>query len=61
MGYFLPNAVIGEAHGKPQQVAFGKQMFTVIPLYHPAAALYNGALRQTLIDDFLAVPKRIQK
>jgi DNA polymerase len=61
MGYFLPNAVIAEVHGKPQQVAFGKQMFTVIPLYHPAAALYNGALRQTLIDDFLAVPKRIQK
>ena len=24
----------------------------VVPLYHPAAALYNGSLRQTLIDDF---------
>ena len=61
MGYFLPNAVIGEVHGQPQQVEFGEQIFTVIPLYHPAAALYNGALRQTLIDDFLAVPKRIKK
>ncbi len=26
----------------------------VVPLYHPAAALYNGGMRQTLIDDFLA-------
>jgi len=61
MGYFLPNAVIGEVHGRPHQVQFGEQDLTVIPLYHPAAALYNGALRQTLIDDFVAVPKLIQK
>ena len=26
--------------------------FVVIPLYHPAAALYNGGMRQTLTDDF---------
>lgn len=26
----------------------------LVPLYHPAAALYNGSMRQTLIDDFLA-------
>jgi DNA polymerase len=25
----------------------------IIPLYHPAAALYNGGMRQTLIDDFV--------
>lgn len=59
MGYFLPDAVIGEVHGQPHQVQFGEQALTVIPLYHPAAALYNGALRQTLIDDFLTVPKVI--
>ena len=29
----------------------------VVPLYHPAAALYNGSMRQTLIDDFLAAAK----
>lgn len=61
MGYFLPNAVIGEVHGQLHQVQFGEQALTVIPLYHPAAALYNGALRQTLIDDFLTVSKLIQK
>jgi len=61
MNYFLPDAIIGEAHGQPQQVKFGKQALTVIPLYHPAAALYNGSLRQTLIDDFLTVPKLIKQ
>ena len=30
----------------------------VVPLYHPAAALYNGGMRQTLIDDFLAAATR---
>lgn len=29
---------------------------TVLPLYHPAAALYNGAQRQTLMDDFMLIP-----
>ncbi len=59
MGYFLPEASIGEVHGQPHQVTFGEQTLTVIPLYHPAAALYNGTLRQTLIDDFLKVPQII--
>ena len=60
MNYFLPGAIIGDIHGHPQQVTFGDQTLTIIPLYHPAAALYNGSLRQTLIDDFLEVPKLIQ-
>lgn len=61
MGYFLPDAVIGEVHGQPHTATFHEQTFTVIPLYHPAAAMYNGSLRQTLIDDFLNVPKIIQQ
>lgn len=27
-----------------------------LPLYHPAAALYNGSMRQTLLDDFAKIP-----
>ncbi len=27
-----------------------------LPLYHPAAALYNGGLREILIDDFKKIP-----
>lgn len=33
----------------------------VLPLFHPAAALYNGAMRQTLIDDFALIPAIIKK
>jgi len=29
----------------------------ILPLFHPAAALYNGAMRQTLIDDFAQIPQ----
>lgn len=34
---------------------------TILPLYHPAAALYNGAMRQTLMDDFAEIPIIIGK
>ncbi len=33
----------------------------IMPLYHPAAALYNGAMRQTLIDDFEKLPVILSK
>lgn len=33
----------------------------LLPLFHPAAALYNGDLRQTLIDDFASVPLILEK
>ena len=59
MEYFLPGAVIGDIHGQPHKVKIDDDELLVIPLYHPAAALYNGSLRQTLIDDFLRVPKVI--
>lgn len=52
MEYFLPEAKISEIHGQPQQVELGDKKIVVVPLYHPAAALYNGSLRATLIEDF---------
>lgn len=53
-GYFIPDLHISSDHGCPRKVKYHKQEFLVIPLYHPAAALYNGGMRQTLIDDFMA-------
>jgi uracil-DNA glycosylase family 4 len=61
MEYFLPGLKIGEIHGQPQTVQMGDKEFVIMPLYHPAAALYNGSLRQTLIADFLKVPAIIAK
>lgn len=60
MEYFLPGMKISQIHGQAKRIQFGKQKIVIIPLYHPAAALYNGGLRQTLIDDFVNVPKVIE-
>lgn len=50
---FLPDLVISEDHGRPRKVRLSKKEVTIIPLYHPAAALYNGSMRQVLREDFL--------
>lgn len=50
---FLPDLVISRDHGQPHGVKIGDSHLLVVPLYHPAAALYNGGMRQVLIDDFL--------
>jgi len=49
---FLPDLIISKVHGQLQK--FNERF--LLPLYHPAAALYNGGLRQTLIEDFRQIP-----
>lgn len=61
MEYFLPDMKIGQIHGHPKRIQFGDHKIVIMPLFHPAAALYNGSLRQTLIDDFLKVPEVIKQ
>ncbi len=61
MEFFLPTARISQIHGHAvrKKVKYHdgtSHEWLIVPLYHPAAALYNGGLRQTLIDDFLKVP-----
>ncbi|MDX6685559.1 MAG: uracil-DNA glycosylase [Baekduia sp.] len=52
---FAPNAKIAEAHGSVLDVG-GRRLF---PLYHPAAALYNGGLRETLMEDARALGRAL--
>jgi DNA polymerase len=59
MEYFLPEQKISTIHGQPEQIKFDDLKMTIVPLYHPAAALYNGSLRATLIEDFNKLPKII--
>lgn len=54
---FLPDLQISQVHGQPKRYR-GR---VYLPLFHPAAALYNGAMRQTLIDDFASIPAIIEK
>jgi len=53
MEYFLPEQKISLVHGQPKTVTLDGTKVVVVPLYHPAAALYNGSLRATLIEDFM--------
>lgn len=56
MEYFLPNQKIGQIHGEPKRIQLGEVRQVILPLYHPAAALYNGGQRQMLMDDFAKIP-----
>lgn len=62
---FLPDLQISQAHGEPKRVKlqFKQNVLEVVilPLYHPAAALYNGGMRATLMEDFSAIPLIIKK
>ena len=59
---FIPGRRISEDHGKAfRREINGLDARVFYALYHPAAALYNGGLRQTLFDDFARIPKVIEK
>ena len=60
MEYFLPGQKISAIHGQPKRVSFGDGKLVIVPLYHPAAALYNGSMRTTLVEDFMKLPKIIE-
>lgn len=58
MEKFLPEKKISQVHGQ----AFRRPVPEIGPrvfyaLYHPAAALYNGSMRETLMKDFKRIPK----
>lgn len=56
MEAFLPGFRISQVHGQPKR----KGGIVYLPLYHPAAALYNGGMRQTSVDDFKKIPKILE-
>jgi DNA polymerase len=56
LSVFLPELSISQAHGLPKR----KHGQVYLPLFHPAAALYNGGLRQTLMADFAKIPKILE-
>lgn len=58
MSLFFPAEFrISQIHGQPKRVR-GR---VILPLYHPAAALYNGSMRQTLLYDFKKIPLVLKK
>ena len=62
MNDFFPTEKISNAHGKLLIKAFaGMPTKYFYALYHPAAALYDGSMRETLMADFKKIPKVLEK
>jgi len=57
MDYFLPGLKIFLDHGKLKR----KDGQNYFPIYHPAATIYNRALKEVLEKDFRKIPKIIEK
>ncbi len=51
MARWFPSARISQIHGNASEID-GR---TIMPLYHPAAALRNGSLRPTMHEDFARI------
>lgn len=50
---------ISDLHGKPIAAKWNGMEVTIIPLYHPAVALYNRNQRNTLEEDFRTIKRYI--
>jgi len=62
MNNFFPDLQISKAHGKLLIKKFkGMSTKYFFPLYHPAAALYDGSMRETLKEDFKKIPKVLKE
>jgi len=55
MQKFFPNEFISGMHGQARFVDFDDQRIIVIPMYHPAAALRNGTIKEAAEKDFLKI------
>jgi DNA polymerase len=57
MGKFIPGAKISAIHGQMRRV--GERF--VIPMFHPAAALHQAALKPAILADFAKLPELLKQ
>jgi DNA polymerase len=62
MNHYFPADKISKVHGKllVKEIP-GVPTKYFLPLYHPAAALYNGGMRAELLKDFKKIPLALKK
>jgi uracil-DNA glycosylase family 4 len=58
MARFSPDSRIGQVHGtfRPADAGSGAPSALTFAMYHPAAALHQGSLKETLFRDMAGVP-----
>lgn len=57
MARYFPGETISRIHGKVRDE--GERF--IVPMYHPAAALHQAALRSTIIEDFRILPSLLEE
>lgn len=57
MGRYVPGAKITSIHGQMHKIE-GR---FIIPMYHPAAALHQPALRPSIVADFAKLPEQLNE
>ena len=57
MARWFPGAAISRIHGQAKRIE-GR---TVVPMYHPAAALHRGDLRSVIEADFAQIPRLLEE
>ena len=57
MTRYFPGQSIGRIHAQPRRV----DEVTVVPMYHPAAALHQASLRHTIEQDFQKLPALLEQ
>lgn len=61
MNRFFPSLSISKVHGQAFRREFAGKSQVFLALYHPAAALYNGGMKDVLREDFRKIPKILKK
>jgi DNA polymerase len=52
MSRYFPGQAISRIHGQPKRI----DGVTIVPMYHPAAALHQASLRRVIEQDFQRLP-----
>lgn len=61
MAKFLPYVKISSVHGKPAVIEWRGRKITVVPMYHPAAALRSLEIMRQIREDFQIIPQVLKK
>ncbi len=61
MNKFLPDARISKVHGQVKKITWNGQDVTVIPMYHPAAALRADEIMKQLKADFKIIQQTLNE
>ncbi len=57
MSKFFPRQSISRIHGQPKEIAGT----WYVPMFHPAAALHQGNLREPMLNDFRKLPEIVAR